>query len=107
MNNQQTYYGKVQEWLHAEVLPNEVELAELEASYKDWLNKTFENEPSAWDWELNPTIIMTDDEIEAWEVSLRDGFDSVDWARNPELDEDLYTDLDPDWDEYCETGRLY
>lgn len=107
MNTQTMYYEKGQKWLDAEGLLSEIELAELEASYQDWIKKTLTNEPLEWDWELNPTIIMTDDEIEAWEVSLREGFDSVDWARNPEPDEDLYTDLDPDWDEYCETGRLY
>lgn len=78
MNTQKMYY-EAQKWLEDDELPTETELAELEASYKEWLNETLTNEPLAWDWDLNPTI----------------------------TDEDLYTDLDPDWDEYFETGRLY
>ena len=89
MNTQQMYYQKVQKWLEDDELPTETELLELEASYKDWLNETLTNEPLAWDWEL--TSISTN-AGEDWET---------------ESDEDLYTDLDPDWDEYFDTGRLY
>lgn len=75
------YHQIVTEWLESEELPTEEQLQEIEAGYQEWIRETLKD-------------LRNWDEI---------GSDSPE----EEEDQDLYTDLDPDWEEYHSTGRLY
>lgn len=105
MNIKEIASKKAQEWLDAEGMPSEKEIAELEKTYQDWIKEIFSQQGSQesdefdpyWD-ETEESLIEQDlDEYKQWIVESED----------PLTDEDLYTDLDPDWNEYWETGRLY
>lgn len=91
MSNQQTYYKEAQNWMESEELPTEEELARLEKGYQDWIREVEKSQPLEWDWEISQM-----DSIEDGDMNHIDSWEN---------DEDI--DLEPDWEEYWSTGRLY